>query len=168
MKIIYRRVETDEELNQILALQRANIPASISEEEKYKEGFLTVHHSFETLKAMNDKCSHIIAKYENKVVGYALSMVKEFKDTIKVLKPMFQEIDGCVKNNYSYITMGQICIDKAFRKQGVFRGLYEFDVIITEVDNRNTRSVNAHKAIGFELLKKYASNNQDGELIIGH
>lgn len=175
MKIIFKRASTDEELKQILALQRLNIPKSISDEERKNEGFVTVKHNFETLKAMNDKCAHIIATYNERVIGYALSMVKEFKNTIPVLKPMFKEIDKSIDEEISYITMGQICVDKAHRKQGVFRGLYgfmkqelnmEYDVIITEVDAKNTRSLNAHIAVGFELLKTYSSNNQDWELII--
>ena len=139
MEISYKRAIADEELHEILELQRKNISISISEEEKQKEGFVTVQHDFDTLKSMNEVCTHSLAIYNNSVIGYALSMVKAFKDDIAILKPMFKEIENCVDSNLSYITMGQICIDKAFRKQGVFRGLYnamkehvkqEFDVII--------------------------------------
>jgi predicted GNAT family N-acyltransferase len=172
--IIYKRAETNEELQQILELQRTNIPASISEEEKKKEGFVTVHHTFEILKAMNDKCTHVIAKYNDEVVGYALCMLKEFKEDIEVLKPMFQKIDDCIKEGETYLVMGQICIDKSFRKQGIFRGLYQymkqqlqsnFNMIITEVDVANTRSLNAHYAVGFQLLRSYNSKGQDWALI---
>lgn len=48
--IIYKRAETTKELNQILELQRANIPSVISREEKTTEGFVTVYHDFEILK----------------------------------------------------------------------------------------------------------------------
>lgn len=173
--IIYKKAGTNEELHQILELQQANILSSISKEESNSEGFVTVQHDFKILKAMNDICAHTIAKSNGKVVGYALSMVKEFKEDIEVLKPMFKKIDSCVGPNLSYITMGQVCIDKAFRKQGIFRGLYnamkehvkqEFDAIITEVDKNNIRSLNAHYAIGFKMLYSYRSNDQDWELII--
>ncbi|WP_246067789.1 GNAT family N-acetyltransferase [Changchengzhania lutea] len=173
--IIYKKAETTEELYQILDLQHVNIRDSISKAESKSEGFVTVQHDFSILKAMNNTCAHTIAKSNGNVIGYALSMVKAFKEEIPVLKPMFKKIDSCVDPNLSYITMGQICIDKAFRKQGVFRGLYnamkthvkhEFDAIITEVDGKNTRSLNAHKTIGFKLLKRYMSNNQNWELII--
>jgi ribosomal protein S18 acetylase RimI-like enzyme len=173
--IVYKRVSTEQELRQILELQRANISTLISPDEKLIEGFVTIKHSFEVLKAMNDTCAHIIAKCDDNVVGYTLSMVKEFKDFIPILKPMFKEIDKCLTGDISFIAMGQVCVDKAYRKQGIFRGLYEFmrqelnneyDVIITEVDANNIRSVNAHKAVGFELLKTYTSNNKNWEVII--
>lgn len=71
--------------------------------------------------------------------------------------------------------MGQVCIDKAYRKQGVFRGLYNkmsqalsdnYSAIITEVDQTNLRSLNAHLAIGFKKLYSYRSKNQDWEILI--
>ncbi|WP_347923529.1 GNAT family N-acetyltransferase [Pontimicrobium sp. SW4] len=174
LEVQYKRAETEEELHQILELQRNNILSKISDNEKQREGFVTVHHTFEVLKAMNDKCPHILAKKANKVIGYALCMLEEFKNDIEVLQPMFQQIDSCLKNNKSYIVMGQICIDKAFRKQGIFKGLYNymkrelqtnFDLIVTEVDEENTRSLNAHYAVGFKLLHTYKSNQQDWALI---
>ncbi len=173
-KIIYKRAETNQELRQILELQHANIPSAISKDEKQQEGFVTVRHSFEVLKAMNDKCPHIIAKNNQRVVGYTLCMLKEFKEKIEVLKPMFKNIDKCLNQNKTYVVMGQVCVDKAFRKQGVFRRLYnvvkkqlqtEFDLIITEINTTNTRSLNAHYAIGFKNLYSYRSNQQDWNII---
>ena len=42
----------------------------------------------------------------------------------------------------------------------------DFDAVITEVDAENTRSSNAHKAVGFELLKIYTFDQQKWKLII--
>lgn len=172
--VVYKRAETNIELNQILELQKDNYPTSVSEEERIKEGFVTVRHDFELLKMMNNKCPHILAMHNEKVIGYALCMLKEFKDEIEVLKPMFQQIKNCLKSNQTYIVMGQICIDKNYRKKGIFRGLYNFmkqelstqySLIITEVDVVNTRSLEAHYAIGFKPLHIYNSNNQEWALI---
>jgi len=174
LSIIYKSVNTDDELHQILKLQKANVSSVISQEEKLSQGFVTVEHTFEVLKAMNDKCPHSIVKHGDRVVGYALSMVKDFKDEVEILKPMFNKIDNNLHSNVSYIVMGQICIDKAFRKQGIFRGLYTFmkqqmqdkyDMIVTEVDTLNSRSIKAHTAVGFKTLVFYNSNNQDWAIV---
>ena len=177
MNIIYSRAATDEELHQILKLQERNLRTVLSTKERLEEGFVTLKHSFEMLKKMNDACAHCIVKHEGEVVGYALSMLQDFKNDIPLLAPMFHEIDEVLqeKDLYkNYIAMGQICVDKNFRGHGVFRGLYyymanqlkdDFDAIITEVDTKNTRSSNAHKAVGFEVLKNYTSNNQRWEVI---
>ena len=172
--ITYCIASSDAELHQILKLQKRNLPNSISIQEKQIEGFVTVDHTFDILKEMNDFCPHIIAKYEDKVVGYTLCMHPKFANKIEVLKPMFEEIKAVVSKKIKFIIMGQVCIDKNYRKMGVFRGLYhhmknelqsDFDVIITEVDAENTRSLNAHIAVGFEVLKEYKADNKDWVIV---
>ena len=166
--IIYKRASTLKELEQILLLQKTNLPENLSDIEKTEQGFVTVKHTLEILKKMNDVCPHTIAIHNNKVIGYALSMTKDFAEDITVLKPMFLEINSLIID-IAYIVMGQICIDKKFRKQGVFRDLYSFmkeqvakkhQLIITEIDFKNKRSLVAHEKIGFKKLNTYVANNQ--------
>lgn len=177
--ITYTRVTTDKELEEILALQKRNIPISLSDSETKTEGFLTAQHSFEVLKNMNLACPHIIAKHNNTVVGYALCMLSSFRNDVPILKPMFEYLDKVIErenlSSLNYIIMGQICIAKAYRKQGIFRGLYvkmqqvlqkDFDVIITEVNAKNTRSSQAHQAVGFKILDVHTEKGEDWELII--
>jgi len=171
--ITYKRADSSDELQGILDLQEQNLRENTSDAEKTQEGFVTVRHNLNILSRMNAKSPHIIAKYNDKVIGYALVMLKEFKDDISVLRPMFFEIDKTIDHT-SYVTMGQVCVDKKYRKQGVFSSLYQcmkmylknsFDMVITEVDRTNTRSMNAHMAIGFKHLKTYHALGQDWELI---
>ena len=173
--IRYCRSKTDKELHQILELQQKNLFDNIPDKDRKQEGFITVTHTFDILRKMNEVCPHIIAKVDDKVVGYALCMHPMFSAAIALLKPMFFEIETVNPKPSTYIAMGQICIDKDYRKQGIFRNLYqtmsdcikpEFDAIITEVDAKNIRSLNAHYAIGFKHLKSYNSVGQDWELII--
>ena len=148
--IIYKKATSIEELEQILELQQNNLPVNLSKKEKIEQGFVTVEHTVEILEKMNNTCSHTIAKYNDKVVGYALSMTKDFAKDIEVLQPMFIEISKSIVDE-NYLVMGQICIDKNFRKQGVFKGLYEFmrkeicshkfNLIITEIALENERSL---------------------------
>ena len=72
MEISYKRAITDEELHQILELQRKNSSILISEEEKQNEGFVTVQHDFDTLKSMNEVCTHSLAIYNNSVIWVCL------------------------------------------------------------------------------------------------
>lgn len=173
-KIIYCRASTDEELNQILRLQKLNLATALTNSEKEEDGFVTVDHTIDILKQMNDSCPHVIAKHGNQVVGYTLCMHTKFADGIEILKPMFKELDRVLSNNDKLIVMGQVCVDKLYRKRGIFRGLYNymrqelketFDYIITEVDAKNTRSLNAHLAIGFNILKKFNADHTDWVII---
>ncbi len=174
MEIKYCIATTKEELEQILVMQQANLLTNISAEEKQKEGFVTVEHTFDILHQMNEVCPHIIAKDGDSIAGYALCMHPMFGDRIEILKPMFREIETVVSKDEKYIAMGQICVGKNYRGQGIFRGLYnamkahvqpEFASIITEVDAKNTRSLQAHYAVGFKELKTYFSDDRDWVLI---
>ena len=175
----YKRVTTELELHQILQLQEQNAKDILSESEKTIEGFVSVKHSFKLLKQMNTACPHVVALDNDKVVGYALCMLRLFRDSIPSLIPMFNHTDIVLNkknlSHLSYLVMGQVCIDKAYRKQGVFRGLYnyfktslinEYDAVITEVNTKNTRSFEAHKAVGFQLLDTHKEDNENWNLII--
>jgi len=175
MEIKFTRCTSKSELQQILDLQQKNHLQNVNAEEKVKEGFVTVSHTLEILSEMNDACPHIIAKDQKKVVGYALCMHPRFGNDVEVLKPMFLEIDAVIPKGDPYMVMGQICIDKEYRRQGLFRKLYEtmkntllpnFTSIVTEVDTTNLRSLEAHYAVGFEELKTYHAGGQDWKLIV--
>ncbi|MBX2828433.1 MAG: GNAT family N-acetyltransferase [Flavobacteriaceae bacterium] len=176
--ITYKRCATLSELEQILILQKTNLPESLSPYEQQAEGFVTVHHDFDLLKRMNDACPHTIAKDGDKVVGYALSMHPKFGNEIEVLVPMFDEIEKAIAGSQAYqnyVVMGQVCIDIAYRRQGIFRKLYQamkeflippYSCIITEVDHKNKRSMEAHLAIGFTRLHTYDFDGREWELIV--
>ena len=174
LDIIYKRCSSRHELEQILAIQKRNLRTGLSEEVKSKEGFLTVSHSIDILSRMNETCPHIIAKSGSLVAGYALCMHPKHSNDIPVLKPMFKKIDKLLDKGIKYMAMGQICIDKSFRRKGVFAGLYKFmgdqlredyDLIITEVDSDNVRSLGAHYKVGFNDLIVYQSGGCTWHLI---
>ena len=171
--IRYKQCDTIPEIEQILELQKLNLPGVLSETTKLQQGFVTVKHNKKLLEEMNDAWPHTLAKMGTKVVGYALSMDPKFGKEIDVLLPMFQKIE-LHKPSQKYMVMGQICIAKGYRGQGIFRGLYHamlgflgnsFTEIITEVDAKNTRSLGAHMAIGFKEILRYSSEKQDWILL---
>ncbi|MDQ6844664.1 MAG: GNAT family N-acetyltransferase, partial [Bacteroidota bacterium] len=82
--ITYTAVETDEEIQQILELQKRNLPQNLTPEQVSSQGFVTVIHSFDTLKKMNDTEASIIAKAGDRVIGYLLAMTTEAKADIPV------------------------------------------------------------------------------------
>lgn len=165
----YQCVDHPDQLNQILALQAINLIAAISQEEKNEQGFVTVKHDLETLAQMNDPFPHVIALDGDRVVGYCLVMLQSMRDRVQILKSMFdqidnQHIDGVSLREINYLVMGQVCIDKDYRGQGVFHHMYDhmksvmsptFDMIITEISSHNTRSIRAHEKQGFKTLHKF-------------
>jgi GNAT superfamily N-acetyltransferase len=169
MSVIFTTVSTDDEIWQLLALQQKNLPRNISEEVANDQGFVTVVHNFDLLSRMNAAYPQIIAKDADKVVGYALVMPESFRNDVPVLTAMFTMLDeleyeGKLVKDYRYYAMGQICVAEGYRGQGLFDGLYakhkaelsdKFDLCITEIAKRNTRSLAAHKRVGFEIIHEY-------------
>jgi GNAT superfamily N-acetyltransferase len=174
--ITYTVAESPADLADILALQAINLPGEISREEALEQGFVSIQHEPALLSAMNAPHPHVIARGANgELAGYTLVMECRFRDKIPLLVPFFALLDGLhwggrPLSDWRYFVMGQVCVAKGFRGQGVFAGLYQhlrrcmaphYDLIITEISSRNTRSLRAHAKVGFETLHTYATS--DGE-----
>jgi ribosomal protein S18 acetylase RimI-like enzyme len=165
------------QIQQMLDLQSQNLSKKISAEEAKEQGFVTVQHDEALLWAMNQQYPHSIAVDNEDVVGYALVMTQDFKHKIPVLLPMYEQIDGMVFKNKplkesNYFIMGQICVAKSHRGQGIAGLLYQnlqerlagtFEYIITEISTHNWRSLRAHEKVGFQVLKKYTAETNQKE-----
>jgi RimJ/RimL family protein N-acetyltransferase len=169
-----RRVEGDKDLEQILELQQANLARSLSPEEVAQQGFVTVEHTLEVLRRMHALAPSIIAVDGEKLAGYALVMPVECREFIPLLVPMFQRLDALGTSRERYYVMGQICIGKPWRGQGVFDLLYRahrqylkaaYDSVITEVATRNTRSMRAHERVGFAVIERYRDPTDEWALL---
>lgn len=163
--------QNDADLQGIIELQRHNLLAGISPEEAASQGFVTVVHTLEILRDMNAVEQHIICKNNQQVIAYLLAMTIASKEHLPILIPMFEQFDriiyrGKLIADYHYIVVGQVCVSKDFRGQGVLDQCYEYyqsvfkssyDFAITEIATRNIRSVKAHKRIGFTEVSRYTS-----------
>ncbi|HKO81297.1 MAG TPA: GNAT family N-acetyltransferase [Chitinophagaceae bacterium] len=157
---------TIQDLKQILQLQEENLAKNIDETEIQSQGFVTLRHDLNILEQMHGLAPSIIIKDDDKVVAYALTMLRECRQLIPDLEPMFALIDklswcGKPLNDHSFYVMGQVCVAKPYRGQGLFDELYkhhkkiyqsEFDLIITEIATRNQRSIRAHERVGFKTI----------------
>jgi GNAT superfamily N-acetyltransferase len=169
--ITYTTSKTGVDLWGILDLQRANLPIALSPAEMQSQGFVTVIHSFEQLEKLNNIEHHVIGKEGDHVVAYLLAMTAESKNEIPVLTPMFEILDKMSwrgKPLKKYIVVGQVCVDKHYRGKGVLNDCYgayknqyrgKYDMAVTEIDGRNTRSLRAHEKIGFKQAGRYTAPN---------
>jgi GNAT superfamily N-acetyltransferase len=158
--------ESDDDLGGILAVQRANrVPTA--------DGFVTVEHTLEILRAMHALAPSIVARDAGAIIGYALAMPKETRTLLPILEPMFQLIEQLVPRIRWYV-MGQVAVAASHRGTGVFDAMYSehraryrerFDRLITEVATRNTRSIRAHERVGFRTLKIYRDATDEWALI---
>jgi ribosomal protein S18 acetylase RimI-like enzyme len=178
--VIYTTSDSKNDLEGILALQKRNLAASLTKDEILSQGFVTVDHSYDQLARLNDHEKHVIAKDKEKVIGYLLAMTKQFRFDIPVLIPMFDLFDTISYNDkkiseYNYLVVGQVCIDKAYRGQGVLDHCYaayrehyitKYDFTITEIAGTNLRSLKAHKRIGFKEINTYLSPDKTEWVVV--
>lgn len=180
MAIHFKLTHTESELQGILGLQKKNLLGELSEEEKSEQGFVTVRHNLDQLKLMHALEPHVIAKDGEKVIGYILAMTKESRDLVPVLVPMFAQFDRLIYvekllSDYDYMVIGQICVDKAYRGQGIFDKMYDlylnsfssrYDFAITEIAVSNGRSLKAHQRVGFQVIHEYSDSTQDWAIVV--
>lgn len=162
-------VQSDADVQGILALQQANLRKHVSLDVQLDQGFVTVEHDPAVLTRMNQAAPSIIAKDGNRVVGYALTMLPEFSDDVPELVPLFSLLDsvsyaGEPLSSYAYYVMGQVCVADGYRGQQVFDRMYKhhqevygdrFRLLITDISANNTRSLRAHARVGFEELHAF-------------
>jgi GNAT superfamily N-acetyltransferase len=168
-----------EELKQILQLQQENHIENIDGNEMQSQGFVTLRHDFETLNQMHELAASVIIKDDDKVVAYALTMLRECRQLIPDLEPMFALFDKLdwlnhPLNNYRFYVMGQVCVAKAYRGKGLFEQLYahhrktyqsQFDLLLTEISTRNHRSLRAHEKTGFKIIHTHRDNLDEWQVV---
>jgi len=172
---------TSQDLEGIIKLQKKNLRHDLTETEIKEQGFVTVAHQLEDLTKMHEFEKNIIAKNGDEVIAYVIGMTEQSKNDIPVLVDMYEsfdhlQYDGKPVSAYRYIVVGQVCVDKAYRGQGIFDSIYQaykthfngrFDFAITEVAAINFRSARAHKRVGFkEIGRTTDSNGIDWSIVL--
>lgn len=173
---------SDDDLRQILALQAANLRERLSEAERREQGFLTLRHDFELLREMNRPWPHMVAspRGSSEVAAYALVMQREFRGRVPLLEPLFVALErvryrGRPINDYRSYIMGQVCVGVGHRGHGLVERLYEaqraqmaphFDLMITDIDSRNTRSLRAHEKAGLEAIHEYTLDTGETWIVV--
>lgn len=169
-----------QELQQILSLQEENLIQHIDEAEMKSQGFVTLHHDLTVLEQMHKLAPSVIIKDDDKVIAYALTMLQECRHLMPDLGPMFSLLDklswkGRPLTDQSYYVMGQVCIAKNYRGQGLFDELYrhhkemfqsQFGLFITEISTRNHRSLRAHERVGFKKVHTH-QDELDEWVVVG-
>lgn len=177
--ITVRTAQTTSDLGGILDLQWENHLSRVSDEVKQVEGFVTVRHSLEQLQTLQSIAPHVIALEEDRVVGYILAMTKANRNLIPVLIPMFDQFDqinfqGKKVADYEYMVVGQVCVGKDQRGKGLFDQMYAayksefsncYSFAITEIAKSNTRSLAAHKRVGFEVIHEFKDETQSWAIV---
>jgi len=168
------------ELRQIIELQQKNHLETLDEDTAKDRGFLTAVHEYKVLEAMNSAAATVIAKDGTRVVGYALTMKREFAGDVPALTELFHQQDeamhdGVRLGDENYLVMGQICVAEEARGQRVADRMYKYmrscyslhyPYLVTAIDARNTRSLRVHERVGFKDLVRFTSEETGKDWVI--
>lgn len=171
---------SDADLRAILTIQRANAPDLLSETEQREQGFVTVRHDPVLLADMNTAFPHTVARYRGEVVGYALCMLPQFAKRVPVLAPLFARIphlawQGESVTQIPYVIMGQVAVAKSHRGRRLVDTMYadlcsrlypDYQLLLTSIAARNTRSRRVHERTGFAELGRFGSPDEEW-LVVG-
>ncbi len=180
MEITFETASTGEQLEQILALQRANLFSGLSEEKQAKEGFVFAEHTLALLKRFAEELPQVIAVSEGRVVGYNLGMPVSMRESMPSLVPMFEEFERCEYRgrplaDYRYMVGGQVCVASDFRGHNLLSRLYHetrdrlppgYQLCVTEVAARNSRGLHAHQKMGFEVVSTYRDEKELWKVVV--
>ena len=161
--------QTDDDLRGILALQRANSVAAISPDLQREQGFVTLQYTLDQMRQMHQLGPSVIAKDGAVVVGYAITAMPQTRWFVPELATLFAQIDSLTYDNQPicerpYYVMGQVCVADGYRGRGLFDQMYahhqtvygaDFQLLITDISARNTRSIRAHERVGFRPLREF-------------
>ncbi|WP_394830300.1 GNAT family N-acetyltransferase [Pendulispora rubella] len=167
------------DLEDILTLQRENHRDVVQEEDARREGFVTVAHTLDALEGMHSIAPSVIAREGAELAGYALVMPVEARTLVPILAPMFRQFEvlewhGKPLAALRYYVMGQICVARTHRGRGVVDAMYHehraryasrFELCVTEIATRNTRSMRVHERVGFKLVKTYRDAHEEWAVV---
>jgi GNAT superfamily N-acetyltransferase len=170
---------TPQDFPVILRLQQQNLAMALSGAEAAREGFVTVRHTQEILERMHALAPSLVARAGDELAGYALVMPVGCREIVPVLDPMFAAFErlsfrGRPLTAQRFYVMGQVCVAKAFRGQGVFDALYaghareysaSFDCVVTEIATANGRSLRAHQRVGFVEIARQRDAENDWSIV---
>ena len=171
---------SDDELVQILQLNKSNHRTVLSDAEKTDSGFLTLLYSLELLQQLQKLTPAVIVKDGDTVVGYALAVSREGANVDHHLQAMVGQLDAVIYLGkplleYRYYIMGQICVHPNYRGKGIVQMIYyghrtfygdRFDMLATDIATSNQRSLRAHLRTGFKAIHRYRDSMDEWQVVL--
>lgn len=150
---------TAEHIDPILRLQDKYHVSNLTESEKQTKGFVTMKVTQEQFTELISKGGVFIAITEaGQLAAYALTSDWAYYEQwaiiqyMKTVLPTFR-LDGKILTTENSFQYGPVCIDEAYRGQGILKQLFSaiqkmyaphFSYAITFINQQNERSARAH------------------------
>ncbi len=157
-QIFYRRA-LPQDYPAIVRLNAANFIANLADHER-AEGFLSAVFTLNQTAAMAEDLGTTVAIVDGVLAGFLCAFRNDFDHGSPVVARMIESYDrmrfeGKLLAEYDTYAYGPVCIDRAYRRMGLLRGLYEaqkqelagrFEVGVALIARSNPHSMQAHVA----------------------
>jgi hypothetical protein len=159
MSTVHYRRAIPSDYPEIVRLNEANYVANLTAAER-EDGFLSAVFSGQQVAAMAGDLGIMVAVVDSSVAGFLCAFRSEFDHGSPVVARMIASyermgFEGKSLASYHSYVYGPVCIDRAFRRRGLLRGLYEaqrremagqFEIGVALVARDNVHSLDAHVA----------------------
>jgi len=141
----------------IVGLNSANFIGNLTANER-ADGFLSAVFTVKQIAAMAEDLGITVAAVDGQVAGFLCAFRNDFDHGSPVVAKMIESYDrvrfeGKLLSNYNTYAYGPVCIDGAYRRKGLLRGLYDaqklelanrFEVGVALIARDNPHSMQAH------------------------
>jgi hypothetical protein len=167
------KLATTLDIHQVIALQKQNLFANLSETER-EDGFVTTPFTYAQIREIIGQKGLFVTEIEGEIIAYAFAGSWKYFSQWKMFKVMVASFPKLVFNGKRINTRtsfqyGPICIDKKFRGNGVLQSLFEkmrlemikkYPISITFINKENKRSIYAHtQKLHWEIIDKFEFND---------
>jgi hypothetical protein len=161
--------QTTTDLMGLLDLQQQNLSRHLPADVQREQGFVTLQYTLAQMEQMHALAPSVIAKDGERVVGYAITAMPEARAFVPELETLFEmlhtiQYEGKPLSEHPHYVVGQVCVANGYRGLGIFDGMYQhhrdlysdhFDLFITDISMRNSRSLRAHERVGFRVVHQF-------------
>ncbi|MFK8008960.1 MAG: GNAT family acetyltransferase [Saprospiraceae bacterium] len=168
------RIATTNDIHQVMALQKQNLFANLSEAER-EDGFVTTPFTYTQIREIIGQKGLFVTEIDGKIIAYAFAGSWKYFSQWKMFKVMIASLpklifDGKRINTQNTFQYGPICIDNNYRGNGVLQALFEkmrlemikkYPISITFINKENKRSLFAHtQKLNWDIIDEFEFNNK--------
>lgn len=143
----------------IVKLNTVNFIANLAEDAR-QDGFLSALFTLEQTASIAEDLGTTVAIVDGQLAGFLCAFRNDFPHGSPVVAKMIESYDrmsfaGKLLNQYKTYAYGPVCIDRAHRRKGLLRGLFQeqkralagrFEVGVALIARTNQHSLEAHIA----------------------
>jgi L-amino acid N-acyltransferase YncA len=172
---ITRMIESD--LSQIMDIQSENQRENLTVSQQ-KNGYLSIAFSEDEFKNFNKNLCVVVAKKQDKVIGYCCISSATFNAQLPILDQIVAGISSysipatqAVPTAEKTCIYGPVCIALSHRRKGVLKKLSTFGLEIAKekgytycfsfIAAENVRSLSAHMKLSFHKVGTVNHNNNE-------